>query len=57
VKADVADEITQYYKTPCPNGDHDADVMYNFWVNELDLYFLWLDSPSISGLQGRKRTV
>ena len=36
VKADVADEITQYYKTPCPNGDHDADVMYNFWVNELD---------------------
>jgi adenine-specific DNA methylase len=36
VKADVADEITQYYKTPCPNGDHDADVMYNFWVKELD---------------------
>ncbi|WP_440991569.1 DUF1156 domain-containing protein [Haloarchaeobius baliensis] len=36
VKEDVADEITQYYKTPCPNGDHDADVMYNFWVKELD---------------------
>jgi adenine-specific DNA methylase len=36
VKADVADEITQYYKTPCPNGDHEADVMYNFWVKELD---------------------
>jgi adenine-specific DNA methylase len=36
VKDDVADEITQYYKTPCPNGDHDADVMYNFWVKELD---------------------
>ncbi|AEN07415.1 protein of unknown function DUF1156 (plasmid) [halophilic archaeon DL31] len=36
VKEDVADEITQYYKTPCPNGDHDADVMYNFWVRELD---------------------
>ena len=36
VKEDVADEITQYYKTPCPNGNHDADVMYNFWVKELD---------------------
>ncbi|WP_336022454.1 DUF1156 domain-containing protein [Halobellus salinisoli] len=36
IKEDVADEITQYYKTPCPNGDHEADVMYNFWVKELD---------------------
>jgi len=36
VKKDVADEIKQYYRTPCPNGDHDADVMYNFWVKELD---------------------
>ena len=36
VKEDVADEITQYYKTPCPNGDHHADVLYNFWVKELD---------------------
>ncbi len=36
VKEDVADEIAQYYRTPCPNGDHEADVMYNFWVKELD---------------------
>ena len=42
VEEDVADEITQYYRTPCPNVDHekgdghDADVMYNFWVKELD---------------------
>jgi len=36
VKEDVADEIKQYYRTPCPNGDHEADVMYNFWVKELD---------------------
>lgn len=36
VKEDVADEILEYYSTPCPNGDHDADVMYNFWVKELD---------------------
>jgi len=36
VKQDVADEILQYYETPCPNGDHKADVMYNFWVKELD---------------------
>ncbi len=36
VKEDVADKILQYYKTPCPHGDHDADVMYNFWVKELD---------------------
>ena len=36
VKADVAEEIKQYYRTSCPNGDHEADVMYNFWVKELD---------------------
>jgi adenine-specific DNA methylase len=36
VKEDVAEEILQYYRTPCPNDDHDADVMYNFWVKELD---------------------
>ena len=36
VKEDVAEEILEYYRTPCPNGDHEADVMYNFWVKELD---------------------
>jgi len=36
VEGDIADEIRQYYRTVCPNGDHDADVMYNFWVKELD---------------------
>ncbi|WP_135853933.1 DUF1156 domain-containing protein [Halorussus salinus] len=86
VRDDVADDITQYYRTPCPNAapeeaateeapaateeaptateeaptateeapaateeapdasddplahghDHEADVMYNFWVKELD---------------------
>lgn len=71
VKDDVADEITRYYRTPCPNAeiredktvetddplnldaefeyhvssdlrdelvvpDHYADVMYNFWVKELN---------------------
>jgi adenine-specific DNA methylase len=36
VKEEVAEDIKKYYKTPCPNGDHDADVMYNFWVKELD---------------------
>ncbi len=36
VREEVADEITQYYKTPCPNCEDDADVMYNFWVKELD---------------------
>ena len=36
VEKDVADEILQYYRTPCPNGDHEADAMYNFWVKELD---------------------
>jgi len=36
VKNNVADEILQYYQTPCPNEDHKADVMYNFWVKELD---------------------
>jgi adenine-specific DNA methylase len=36
VKEDVSEEILQYYRTPCPNGDHEADVMYNFWMKELD---------------------
>jgi adenine-specific DNA methylase len=46
VRDDVAGEIKQYYRTPCPNAEnggesdsdhaHDADVMYNFWVKELD---------------------
>lgn len=71
VEEEVADEITRYYRTPCPNAethgdetlnpddplglnpdfdydvpeelrdelavrDHYADVMYNFWVKELD---------------------
>jgi adenine-specific DNA methylase len=36
VKSDVKDEIFQYYLTQCPHGDHKADVMYNFWVKELD---------------------
>ncbi len=35
IKDDVANQILDYYKTPCPNGDHDADVMYNFWVKEV----------------------
>jgi len=36
VENNVAKEIREYYRTSCPNGDHDADVMYNFWVKELD---------------------
>jgi putative DNA methylase len=36
VKETVADELTSYYRTPCPNGDHQADVMYYFWTKELD---------------------
>lgn len=36
VKEGVADEIQQYYRTPCPKGNHEADVMYSFWVNELN---------------------
>jgi adenine-specific DNA methylase len=36
LKEDVADDIRQYYQTPCPNGDHYADVMYNFWVKEIE---------------------
>jgi adenine-specific DNA methylase len=36
VEQEVEDRITQYYKTECPHGDHEADVMYNFWAKELD---------------------
>ncbi|MFC6943091.1 DUF1156 domain-containing protein [Salinirubellus sp. GCM10025818] len=36
IKSEVAEDILEYYRTPCPNGDHDADVMYNFWAKELD---------------------
>lgn len=45
VKEDVSDEILDYYKTPCPNGDHDADVMYNFWVKEVDCVSCGHDVP------------
>ena len=36
VEEDMADELTAYYRTPCPNGDHDADAMYYFWTKELN---------------------
>lgn len=36
IRDSVADEILDFYKTPCPNDSHNADVMYNFWVKELD---------------------
>ena len=36
VQEDVASDILKYYRTSCPNGNHKADVMYNFWVKELD---------------------
>ena len=36
VKEDVEEEIKQYYITDCPNKDHEADVMYNFWVKEIE---------------------
>ncbi|WP_435180439.1 DUF1156 domain-containing protein [Halorussus sp. AFM4] len=38
IEASVADELKQYYKTPCPNHpeEHDADVMTSFWVKQLD---------------------
>jgi putative DNA methylase len=37
VKAAVADELRSYYTRSCPNGhDHETDVMYEFWVRELD---------------------
>lgn len=32
----VEDEIKQYFKTSCPNGDHEAEVISYFWVKELD---------------------
>jgi len=36
VKQDVSETLTDYYRTECPYGDHHADVVYNFWVKELD---------------------
>ena len=36
VEEAIADELKSYYRTPCPNGDHDADAMYYFWTKELD---------------------
>ena len=32
LKETVASEILKYYRTPCPHGDHQADVMYILWV-------------------------
>ncbi|MDB2284498.1 DUF1156 domain-containing protein [Halorubrum ezzemoulense] len=37
VKESVSKEIQKYYRTSCPNDpSHNADVMYYFWVKELD---------------------
>lgn len=36
VRSEVADSLTEYYKTDCPSCENDADVMYYLWVNELD---------------------
>jgi adenine-specific DNA methylase len=36
VKENVGEEILDYYKTACPHGDHEADIVYNFWVKEVD---------------------
>lgn len=35
IKSDVEDEVKKYYVTPCPNGTHNADVIYNFWVKKI----------------------
>jgi len=37
IEASMADDLKQYYKTPCPNHpeEHDADVMNSFWVKQL----------------------
>lgn len=36
VQENVSEDILSYYKTSCPNGGHTADVMYDFWVKEVD---------------------
>ena len=36
VKDDIAEEILAYYKTDCPHSSHEADIMYSFWVKEID---------------------
>ncbi|WP_080506848.1 DUF1156 domain-containing protein [Halorubrum distributum] len=36
IKDAVEDDIKQHYKTSCPNGDHETDVMYYLWVKEID---------------------
>ena len=36
VESEVKNELKEYYRTSCPHGNHDADVMYYFWVKELD---------------------
>ncbi len=36
IKGSVEEDIKEYYKTSCPNGDHKTDVMYYLWVKEID---------------------
>jgi adenine-specific DNA methylase len=36
IRDEISEELKSYYRTPCPNGDHSADVMYYFWAKELD---------------------
>ncbi|WP_367996072.1 DUF1156 domain-containing protein [Haloferax volcanii] len=36
VREDVGEDLKSYYRTSCPNDDHNADVMYYLWAKELD---------------------
>ncbi len=35
LREEVAPEILHFYRTRCPHGDHEADVMYVFWVKQV----------------------
>ncbi|MFC7236592.1 DUF1156 domain-containing protein [Halosegnis marinus] len=58
VTAEVAEELTNHYQTPCPHAsdDHTADVMHALWVKELDCVSCG-DTVPLFGSPRRERSV
>ncbi|KAA9404623.1 DUF1156 domain-containing protein [Haloarcula hispanica] len=42
---EVAEELQEYYQTPCPHCSNDAEAIYYFWVKELDCPSCGSDVP------------
>ena len=45
LESEVAEELQEYYQTPCPHCSHNAEAIYYFWVKELDCTSCGSDVP------------